>query len=294
MLGSIFECFVEKSPIAVMAGATIERALGADQIDQLFEETSERQYTRELLFSTVFDLMSQVVCGSQPTIHAAFQASVDEISVSVTSIYNKLNGIETQISASLVAHSAEALGPVIETMNGSLAPLLPGYRVKILDGNCLEATEHRIKELRQTAAGPLPGKSLVVLDPMLKLAVAVVPCEDGHSQERALIDEILPLVHAGECWIEDRNFCTIKFLDGVAERDACFIVRQHQNLPCEPILPMRRMGRIDRGTVYEQSVRMKNEEGRERRLRRIRILLDEPTRDGEQEIFLLTNLPKKV
>jgi len=46
-------------------------------------------------------------------------------------------------------------------------------RVKILDGNCLEATEHRIHELRGTAAGPLPGKSLVVLDPSLKLMVDV-------------------------------------------------------------------------------------------------------------------------
>jgi len=83
---------------------------------------------------------------------------------------------------------------------------------------CLEATEHRIHELRGTAAGALPGKSPVVLDPALKLVVDVFPCEDGHAQERALPDQVLPTVEAGDCWIEDRNFCTLKFLFTVAER----------------------------------------------------------------------------
>ena len=282
MLGKIFDRFVEKSPISVMARGTVERVLGAEEIDQLFEEAADRQYTRELLFSTTVDLMSQVVCGSQPSIHAAYQASVDDIGVSVTSIYNKLNGVETQTSASLVGYSAEGLAATIEEMSGCLPPLLNGYRVMILDGNCLAATEHRIEELRETAAGALPGKSLVILDPMLRLAVGVIPCEDGHSQERALIDEVLPLVNAGECWIEDRNFCTIKFLHGIADRDAFFIVRQHQNLPYEVASPMRRVGRIDTGTVYEQWVRIRDDEGGERQLRRIRLLLDEPTRDGER------------
>ena len=42
---------------------------------------------------------------------------------------------------------------------------VPGYRVKILDGNALAGTDHRIKELRGLAAGALPGKTLGVLDP---------------------------------------------------------------------------------------------------------------------------------
>jgi hypothetical protein len=94
-------------------------------------------------------------------------------------------------------------------MGGTLPPLLPGYRIKILDGNCLEATEDRIRELRGTAAGPLPGKSLVVLDPSLKLLVEVFGCEDGYTQERALLEHVLPTVEPGDCWIEDRNFCTL-------------------------------------------------------------------------------------
>ena len=294
MLAKIFARFVEKSPISVMARGLFERVLPSEKVDELFERVADRQYTRDLLFSSVFDLMSQVVCGSRKSVHAAYQASVDEIGVSITSIYNKLNGVEPGTSASLVRYSAESVQPIIEKMGGALPPLLPGYRAKILDGNCLKATDHRIHELRGTTAGPLPGKSLVVLDPQFKLALDVFPCEDGHAQERALLGQVLPTVKAGDCWIEDRNFCTRQFLLGVAERDAYFVVRQHGNLPWEAAGRMKRIGQIEGAAVYEQPIRIKDDEGNELRLRRIRVHLDQPTRDGDRDVFILTNLPKKV
>jgi IS4 transposase len=294
MLGKIFERFVEKSPVSVMACGLLERVLNHKTINEIFEHVADRQYTRDLLFSVVFDLMSQVVCGSHKSLHAAYQASAQEMGVSVTSIYNKVNGVETETSASLVRYSASAVAPIVEEMGGTLPPLLPGYRIKILDGNCLEATEHRIRELRGTTAGPLPGKSLVVLDPSLKLMVDVFPCEDGYTQERALLEEVLSTVQAGDCWIEDRNFCTLKFLFEVVERDACFIVRQHQKLPWEPLEAFKKVGRIDGATVSEQPIVVRDHEGNELRLRRIRIHLDKPTRDGDRDVFVLTNLPKKV
>jgi len=294
MLGKIFERFAEKSPVSVMARGLLERVLNPKTIDAIFERVANRQYTRNLLFSVVFDLMSQVVCGTRKSLHAAYQASAQEIGTSVTAIYNKVNGVETETSTSLVRYSAEAVTPIIEEMGGTLPPLLPGYRIKILDGNCLEATEHRIRELRGTAAGPLPGKSLVVLDPSLKLMVDVFPCEDGYTQERALLEHVLPTVQAGDCWIEDRNFCTAKFLFGVVERDACFIVRQHQQLPWESLEKFKKVGRIDGATVSEQPIIVRDHEGNVLRLRRIRIHLDPPTRDGDRDVFVLTNLPQKV
>ena len=294
MLGKIFERFVEKSPVSVMARGLLERVLNSKTIDEIFERVADRQYTRELLFSVVFDLMSQVVCGSHKSLHAAYQASAPEMSVSVTSLYNKVNGVETDTSASLVRYSASAVAPIVEEMGGTLPPLLPGYRIKILDGNCLEATEHRIRELRRTAASPLPGKSLVVLDPSLKLMVDVFPCENGYTQERALLEDVLPTVQAGDCWIEDRNFCTLKFLFEVVKHDACFIVRQHQKLPWEPLEAFQKRGRMEGATVSEQQIVVHDHEGNALRLRRIRIHLDKPTRDGDRDVFVLTNLPTKV
>ena len=46
------------------------------------------------------------------------------------------------------ALTAQLLSPLITTMNGGTTPLLPGYRIKILDGNHLPGSQHRIKEMR--------------------------------------------------------------------------------------------------------------------------------------------------
>lgn len=294
MLSPVFARFVEKSPVSVMVRGLLERVVGPEKLDAFFYRIAVHQYTRELLFSTVFDLLCTVVCGIRPSVHAAYQACQEDIGVSVVSVYNKLNGIETRTAAALVKECAGELKPVIEAMGGGLPPLLPGYRVKIVDGNCLGATQHRIKELRQIQAGALPGKSLVVFDPALRLAIEVFPCEDGHAQERSLVEDVLWTVAPGDVWIADRNLCTRRCLFGIARRGAYFIVRHHQQLSFEALEPLRKIGRTDTGMVYEQPVLVSDSEGQEHRLRRIRIELDEPTSEGEEEIFILTNLPAEV
>ena len=110
MLSPVFKPFVEKSPISVMARGMLERVLNPDQLNQWFDTTAKEQYTKDLMFSTIFDLMSQVVRGSQPSIHAAFQSSVEDVGVSITSVYNKLNGIEADTSAELVRYAAGQVG----------------------------------------------------------------------------------------------------------------------------------------------------------------------------------------
>jgi hypothetical protein len=128
----------------------------------------------------------------------------------------------------------------------------------------------------------------------MMLVTDVVPCEDGHAQERSLLDRILALVRPRDLWIEDRNFCTTGFVFGVARRQACFVIRQHAgNLPWQFVGKRRSCGRIDTGKVFEQTIRVEHEEGEVLFLRRITVALDRPTRDGETEIHILTNLPAK-
>ena len=290
MLGPIFQRFVDQSPITVMAAAAIARLLSAERLDALFEKARRGQYAHELLFSTTFYLMAAVVTGTRRSIHHAYQ-STQEVGVSVVSVYGKLQGIETSTSQALVRDVAAELVPLIEEMGGSLQPLVSGYPTKILDGNCIAASEHRIKELRTTAAGALPGKSLVVLDADHHLIADVFPCEDGHAQERALLDQVIPTVAEGELWIDDRNFCTFDFLWAIDQRRAFFVTRQHGNMVCEPVGPRRELGRVETGTVYEQRVRVRGPAGKELQLRRIEVRLDQATRDGDRVIALLTNLP---
>jgi IS4 transposase len=295
MLQPIFERFVNDSPATVMARVTLEHALRADQVDQLFADTAERQYTRELLFSSVVDLMALVVCRVQPSLRAAYQDAQDQIPVTVRALYDKVNHVEPAISAALVTHVGSRLAPLIRSMRGGRKPLLPGYRVRILDGNHLSGTEHRLKELRTLAAGALPGQSLAVLDPELHLISHVVCCEDGHAQERAYLDEVVPLIERRDVWIADRNFCVREFLLSIARRLAYFVIRQHgATFAWEKVGKRKPCGRVETGKVYEQRLRLRDEAGAVLECRRITLVLDKPTRDGDTELHLLSNLPARV
>jgi Transposase DDE domain len=294
LLSQVFERFVGKSPISVMARATIEHAMAAEALDGLFNQHANQQYTRELLFSSVVDLMGIVVSKSQPSVHAAFQAVAGTLPVSITSIYNKLNGVEPSVTSALVSHTASRLAAVVAETGGQLPALVPKYRVRIIDGNHLAATERRLKVLRGSIAGPLPGHSLVVLDPALMLATHMIPCEDGHAQERSLSSDILDLVEANDIWVADRNFCTTPLLFGIAERDGFFVIRHHANLTLVSSGTARKRGRTDTGTVFEQSATIADSAGRTMVVRQIILRLDNPTRDGDIEMSILTNLDATV
>jgi len=293
ILGKRFEAFVEHSPVSVMARAGLERALDANRLNALFERTAQTQYTRELLFSTVVRLMSEVVLGVSPSVHAAYQDASEPLEVSVTAVYDKLAGVEPEVSAELVRDSARNLSAVIEELVERAPRLLEGYRVLILDGNHLSGTEHRIQELRRLGAAALPGQALVVLDPALMLIVDVLAWEDAHDQERALLEQIVPQVQPGDLRIADRNFCTTKFLFGIHRRGGCFLVRQHAStLHCQLLGKRKSRGRVPTGRVYEQSVCLENPDTGESFLaRRITVELDKPTRHGDSQVHLLTNLP---
>ena len=277
-----------------MARSAMERILNPEQLDAWFTITAKEQYTKELLFSSVFDIMSQVVCGSRRSVNAAYQASKDRIGVSITSLYNKLNGVEPHTSAELVRYAAGQVVPVIEELGGIKAPPLPGFQVKLLDGNCIEKSEHRIKELRSLTAGPLPGKSLVVYDLRLRLPIDVFPCEDGHAQERSLLPIVLSTVESKDAWIADRNFCTVDFTCGIASRKAFFVIREHKKYPWQPLEEERYVGKIETGTVHENSISVVDQNGKEHIFRRIRVSLKKETRDGDREIFIISNLPAEA
>jgi hypothetical protein len=292
MLSSVFKPFVEQSPISVMARGMIERVLNPDQLNQWFDSTAKEQYTKDLLFSSLFDIMSLVVHGRYRSVHAAYQASKEDICVSITSIYNKLNGIEPETSAELVRYASGQVAPIIEELGGTIPDPLPGLRVKLLDGNCIEKSHHRIKELRSLSAGPLPGKSLVVYDPVMRLPIDVFPCEDGHAQERSLLKDVLTTIDPGDAWIADRNFCTLDFTCSIASKGAYFVIREHKKYPFESIGKEKYIGKIDTGKVYEQAILVVDDAGQEHIFRRVRVNLDKTTRDGDSDIFIICNLPK--
>ena len=291
----VFDRFVAKSPTCVMERVILENIFAPDKLDAVFERVAERQYTRDLLFSSVVDVMSAVVCRINPSLHSAYLDRQRELAVSAKALYDKLSHMELGVSRELVRHTARQAEILIREMKGTRKRLLPGYRVRILDGNHLSGTDHRLKVLRGTNAGALPGHALVLLDPELMLVVDVFPCADGHAQERSILPGVLPSIVAKDLLIADRNFCTTGFLFGIHRKNAFFLIRQHsRNLHWRKVGKRRFIGRTRRGRVYEQECILTDPDtGEELPCRRITVILKKATRDGDTEIHLFTNVPAK-
>jgi IS4 transposase len=290
----------EAVPLGVMVRGTLEWLLDEATLEKLFQEHGRDQYTRELTIAALVDLLVQVSAGTRRSVHAAYkadQASDDPtIATSFQAVYGKLGRIAPAVSEAVVRYSAGRLSQLLDLMPRARAEPVAGYRLRILDGNVLAGSEHRLTPLRQYLNACLPGKSLVIYEPGLGLVTDVVLCEDAYTQERALATQILPRLGSGDLLIADRNFCTTPFVFGVSRRQAGMLVRQHRrNLPCHALSMLERCGQTDRGGVYEQRVQVSDPEtGDSLELRRIEIRLFEKTRDGERTLAVLTNLPARV
>jgi IS4 transposase len=254
---------------------------------------AERQCCGELAFSTCAELLALVVSQSRPSVHAAYRAQREKVAVSVQSLYNKLAGIEPAVSEALVQEIAKDLAAIIHELGAELAGPLPGFPVRIVDGNYLAGTQHRLKELRRVGDAALPGHTLAVLNPHLELIEGVVACEDGHANQKPLLPRVLDLVQSGQCWIADREFSTLAFLFGVQQRGAYFVVRQHAVLKGELLGERTALGPSETGMVYEQQLRL-SQAGETLVVRRITVELNQPTRNKDTELHLLTNLPSAV
>jgi IS4 transposase len=156
-----------------------------------------------------------------------------------------------------------------------------------------DGSEHRLSVLRRLRAAGLSAKAVVVYDGGTRLCERAALAEDAYEGEQPLAEALLEEARRGEIYVGDRGFCTLGIMGRLIDRGAAFIIREHgQNMLYEEELPARRRGRGSTGAIAEAQVRLLC---RERDcawpLRRIHVRLDEPTRDGERELRLLTNLP---
>ena len=291
---SVFQSFCSKRPVAVMSQLALSRLLGSRIVDEIFEETAEQQYHRSLLFSSMTQLLSTVVMSKSASVNAAYRKMKDQMNVSLTALYRKLDRVEPAITQALVRHSYQQVIEIGNAIGGIGRNDLPGYKTLVFDGNWLSGTEHRLKETRDHTAAPLPGKSVVVLDPRYQAIKDYFPLEDGYSQERSVLDDLLLTVKRNDLWVGDRNFCTLKTMYTIASRGAAFVIRLHEQLHNGKLGPRKRIGRSETGVVYEQTMDLPGYKGRQLTVRRIEIELDQPTRKGETTVVILTNLPAEV
>jgi len=290
-MNDVLADLLERAPLPTMARMLLERALDPSHVDRLFERTATTQYTRTILFSDIVALLSTVTMRIHRSVNVAYHKYKGDLKISLVAFYGKLKRIEPEVVAALVRDNGMRMGEVVSGLKAELPALVAPYRTRIVDGNALAATEHRLKPLRNLKSGTLPGKSLVVLDYERDIITEMLPCEDGHAQERSLFRQLAEIVKPGELWMADRNFCTKWLLKNIRARGAHFLIRQHAGLRHTEVSDLVFKGEGKDGErIFEQRVRIGFEDDA-MIVRRVVIVLKKKTRDGDREIALLTSLP---
>lgn len=277
-----------------MAYLALDRALPASWIDEVFQAHRQRQYPRELLFSSVVELMLLVTLGLRPSLHAAARKMAQRLPVSLAALYAKVQRTEPAVLRALVQGSAERLMPLVNCLPERQS--LPGWQLRVFDGNHLPASEKRLAPLRGLRGAALPGHTLVVYDPDSALVCDIVACEDAYESERTGAPALIERAQAQQVWIGDRHFCTQAIMQGLAERGAGCIVREHAKHPrLQSCGPWSEQTDIETGRVREQTIELAQpHEGALKHWRRIEIALHTPSESGDQAIVLWSNLPSEI
>ena len=288
----VLQRLIRLRPLAVLTRCVMQSVLN-DELDEVFEEHRSRQYSRDILFSHLARTMADVVLGFADSPNQAYKKHREALQASSAAFYEKLKRVAPQVSEATVRYSYQKASRLQEALGIQGNEPIPGYHCRIIDGNHLQKTEHRLDELRTLAAAPLPGTVVATLELKTRLLDHAYLLADAHAQESATLDRLIEDVAARDLMVADRHYCIVEFLLKIAARRAAFVIRQHGRLKGELEGTRRELGRVESGLLFEQAMvigRTKNHPGLA--IRRITIVLDEPTRDGDAEIHLLTNVPE--
>jgi hypothetical protein len=165
LLGEPFQKFVDRSPVAVMVDGIIERMFDPDRLEDLFRANAVLQYTRELTFAQCVHVMSDVVFKKSSGVGAWYKTHPGEVPVTRQALYDKLKHTDLPVPVALVQYSGRESLACLSAMVLRPRSPLAGSRVRVLDGNNLGGTEHRLAELRPYRAAALPGQAMCLTDP---------------------------------------------------------------------------------------------------------------------------------
>jgi Transposase DDE domain len=284
-----------KCPEVLVVRGLLENVLPAEVVDDVFQQHGVRQYKRSLLFSTVVEVLAAVVFNLRPSVTQAAKLFKDRLNSSTRALFGKLNRTEPDVSAALVRTAYQRMAPIVDALGSAHPPLFAGYQTRLLDGNHLASTDHRPLPLRRLGGGALPGVAVVVMDRERELFHSVSLSADAYTQERVLGLDLIGAACKGELWMADRNFCTSANVWQLHHVGAAFIFRRHKaNVRFRTIGKSKRVGESSTGIVYQQRILIADDHGQEFEARLITIRLNEPTRDGDVVLELITNLPRRI
>ncbi|WP_436716843.1 transposase [Roseiconus lacunae] len=292
MDGKVLDRFVGDTPFAVMAQIVIRRLIGKE-LDAIFEESRSRQYHRQLAFSDLASTVALVALGCVKSFNKAYQRCREQIGVSRTAFYDKINRTEPSTLEAVVEHAGEVTAGIQDELQVQPWEIIPGHEVYAFDACHIKRTQKRLSVLRGLSTAPRPGAVVAKFDLQHQTFSQAYLLVDAHRQEATMLDRIAHDLTPGDVALADRQYCAASFFMRLDSEGKFFIVRQHRRMQCISRDERQFVGRIESGEVFEQKVEI-SKNGQTLWMRRLTLCLDQPTRDGDTEIHVLTNLSANV
>ena len=296
MLEGILKQFAMKAPAALMFRSLFNRIFSEESLNQIFRDRAQHQVESKVLFSHLLGVLVPVVCGASKSVNAAYQSR--NFKYSKQAFYDKLKGVELDVTTGLLTTVCDELLRIHDSSKLRHPDPVRGFHTFVIDGKTYNASEHRIFESRTDARAPLPGRSVAVLDTRYELFVDIECETNAHCSERKIVRPLLEKLEAGALYLADRNFADSNTISGFINADSFFIVRQNKGCLSWSELPGTRLSNRGKdsngGKLSEDKIEIKLIDGSYQVVRRIKVKLSKPTRKGDTELTLLSNLPGRV
>jgi hypothetical protein len=205
-------------------------------LDDLFERLRGRQYTRDLSFPLVVQLIQDALVQHHGSGRQAFDRGQEDgiLENSNQAVYGKLAGIALPLSEAFLSESTQQLRQVLPTAAGPDATIpasLRVFEIYLVDGKVVKRVSRLLKPLRGQKGGLLGGKAIVALHLQSRLAVAMASAADGEVNDASLIPALLPQMKAvlpgSRLAILDSQFCDLTQTARLRAQDDHFVVRAH-------------------------------------------------------------------
>jgi hypothetical protein len=273
-----------------------ERVFSEESLNQIFRDRAQKQVESDVLFSHLVGILVPVVSGNSKSVGSAYQAG--KFDYSRQALYDKLKGVESSVSAGLLTTVVDKLLPIHKSANVNHADPVKGYHTYVIDGKTYNATEYRLRECRTDARAPLPGRSVAVFDTRHELFVDIECETNAHCSERKIVRPLLERLETGALYMADRNFADSYTLSAFIGAESYFITRQNKGCLSWRKIDQSRIqdrGQDENGNqLTEEKIEIKLTDGSWKTIRRITVKLSKPTRKGDTELMLLSNLPGRV
>lgn len=295
MTAAVIERFAKQAPAATMFVGLLSRILSDETLDGIFRTHSQHQVESPVLFSYLVKMLTPVIMGKSKTVNTSHREH--GLSVSRQAIYDKLKGVETDVSSALIRETSRQLIQIHNMAGLDQEDLVPGYDCYILDGKTYNATEHRLVETRTDSRSPLPGRCISLLDARVGIFVDVEGDHNANRCERKILVPMQLRFKRKAVYIADRNFCDGNLIEGFMDADAYYIVRLHGASPARREIAGSKSVEIRKGNgerITEREIEVELPKRGWTKVRLTTVHLKNKTRNGDRVIRFISNLPRSV